>query len=106
MTTEQGKAIDAVVHQLRRQYGDAAIATGTSYPTQAVTPTGLHYLDETIGGGVPQGRIIEIYGEAASGKTTLALLLARSVTGPTLYIDADAAFSISCLFNAGCRGGI
>src|SRR5689334_11690639 len=59
-------------------------------------PTGFAALDETIGaGGLPRGRIVEIFGPAGSGKTTLPLPIAANVQhagGPVTWIDADHSF--------------
>ena len=62
-------------------------------PEQEVTPTGLPQLDAIIGGGIPRGRIVEIHGPEDSGKTALALCLARQLPGPMLYVDADHGLS-------------
>jgi len=62
-------------------------------PAQEVISTGIPQLDAVIGGGIPKGRIVEVYGAEASGKTALALHLAQQLPGPTLYIDADRGLS-------------
>lgn len=62
-------------------------------PPQEVVSTGLPQLDAAIGGGIPRGRIVEIYGNPDSGKTALALHMAQQLPGPTLYVDADHGLS-------------
>lgn len=60
-------------------------------------PSGSHKLDEVLGGGYPQGRIIEVFGPESSGKTTLTLIAAANVTqnwGTVLFIDAEQALDI------------
>ena len=71
----------------------ASISYGYQLPKQEVIPTGIPQLDAVIGGGVPRGRIIEIFGAGASGKTALALHMAQQFPGPTLYVDADGGLS-------------
>ena len=67
--------------------------------TQSVIPTGMTELDDALGiGGIPRGRVIEIYGEADSGKSALALHIARRSYGRALYIDADHHLSKSMLW--------
>ena len=60
----------------------ASISYGYQLPEQEVIPTGLPQLDAVIGGGVPRGRIVEIFGAEGSGKTALALHLAASRSCP------------------------
>lgn len=62
-------------------------------PEQEIVSTGIPQLDAAMGGGIPKGRIVEIYGPEDSGKTGLALHLAQQLPGPTLYIDADHGLS-------------
>ena len=69
-------------------------------PEQEVIPTGLPQLDAAIGGGIPRGRIVEIHGPEGSGKTALALHLARQLPGPMLYVDADHGLSPYILHGA------
>lgn len=71
----------------------ASISYGYQLPEQEVIPTGLPQLDAVIGGGVPRGRIVEIFGAEGSGKTALALHLAQQLPGPALYVDADGGLS-------------
>ena len=69
---------------------EANVAYGA--PHVELVPSGLPQLDAAIG-GVPRGRIIEIYGLEGSGKTVLALHLAQQLGGPVLYIAADHVLS-------------
>lgn len=72
---------------------EASIGYGYRLPVQEVISTGIPQLDAAIGGGIPRGRIIEIFGAEDSGKTALALHLAQQIPGPTLYVDADRGLS-------------
>lgn len=86
----RAKALSNTVQQLTRQYGESAITIGShTYHQVRAISTGFSGLDSAIGiGGLPAGRIVEVYGEPDAGKTALAIHLARQV--PTaLYIDAD-----------------
>lgn len=62
-------------------------------PAQEVVSTGLPQLDAIMGGGIPLGRIVEVYGGEESGKTALALHMAQRLPGPILYVDADHGLS-------------
>lgn len=68
----------------------AKVTYGT--PAQEVVSTGIAELDASTG-GIPKGRIVEIYGPDGCGKTALALHMARQIGGPTLYVDADGGLS-------------
>jgi len=70
---------------------EASVSYGI--PTKEVVSTGIPQLDAVMGGGIPQGRIVEVYGTDGSGKTALALHLARRLPSPTLYVDADHGLS-------------
>src|SRR5215469_14047262 len=72
---ERLKAIDLAVAQIEKQFGAGSIMKlGEAHKIDVATiPTGSLSLDLALGGGLPQGRIIEIYGPESSGKTTLAL---------------------------------
>lgn len=80
----------ALLELINRDY-NGLLAYGI--PEQEVIPTGIPQLDAVIGGGIPRGRIVEIYGAEDSGKTALALHMARRLPGPTLYVDADHGLS-------------
>ena len=69
------KAIDVAVAQIEKQFGSGSIMKlGEGHKIDVETfPTGSLSLDLALGGGIPKGRIIEIYGPESSGKTTLAL---------------------------------
>ncbi len=90
-------AIDLAITQIDRQFGRGSIMRlGDSAQVNIdVIPTGCLSLDASVGvGGIPRGRIIEIYGPEASGKTTLALHIiaeAQKMGGYAAFIDAEHA---------------
>lgn len=90
-------AIDLAITQIDRQFGKGSIMRlGDSAQVKIdVIPTGCLSLDASVGvGGIPRGRIIEIYGPEASGKTTLALHIiaeAQKMGGYAAFIDAEHA---------------
>ncbi|MBW1854308.1 MAG: recombinase RecA [Thermodesulfobacteriota bacterium] len=95
------KAIDSAVNQIEKQFGKGAIMKlGGDYtiPDISTISTGSISLDRALGiGGVPRGRVIEIYGPEASGKTTLALQIiaeAQKSGGVVAFIDAEHAVDI------------
>ena len=92
------KALDGVMAQIEKQYGKGAIMRlgQTAGDTNIeVLPTGCLSLDLAIGiGGLPRGRIIEIYGPESSGKTTVALHViaeAQKAGGIAAFVDAEHA---------------
>ncbi|HEX9871229.1 MAG TPA: ATPase domain-containing protein, partial [Candidatus Tectomicrobia bacterium] len=92
------KAIGLAVAQIERQFGKGAIMRLGAQPAAldiSVIPTGAISLDAALGvGGIPRGRVTEIYGPEASGKTTLALHLIAEVQqggGIAAFIDAEHA---------------
>ena len=94
----KGKALELALAQIEKSYGSEAImklGDRASKIRVDVIPTGILSLDLAIGvGGVPRGRIIEIYGPESSGKTTLALQVvsqAQKTGGAAAYIDAEHA---------------
>ena len=95
---DKGKALEAALAYIERQYGKGAVMKLGDEPVKAnvdVIPTGCLSLDIALGvGGVPRGRIIEIFGPESSGKTTIALHLVAEVQkmgGLAGYIDAEHA---------------
>ena len=100
-------ALKQMEAEIVRKYGKGKISRGMNYKPveKRAIPTGIPELDKALGiGGIPRGRITEIYGDAMDGKTTVALSIARQVQkmgGNILYIDADCALSSYQLENAG-----
>lgn len=81
------EAIAQVMQSANAYYGPGTLRTGGELRQNDLFFTGLHELD-TATGGIPFGRIVEIFGAESSGKTALADLIARSA-GETLYMDAE-----------------
>ena len=98
MLEEKQKALDLVLKEIEKQYGKGAImklGQGSADKTIDVIPTGCLTLDLALGiGGVPRGRIIEIFGPESSGKTTVALQVIAQTQksgGVAAFIDAEHA---------------
>ncbi len=99
--SQKEKAIDLAVSQIERQFGKGAImrlGTDAIIPEIPVIPTGSLALDIALGvGGIPRGRVVEIFGPEASGKTTLALHIvaeAQKKGGIAGFIDAEHALDV------------
>ncbi len=94
--TARLKAVDLAVEQIERQFGQGSImklGEGMKVAVETI-PTGSLALDLALGGGIPKGRIVEIYGPESSGKTTLALHAVAEVQksgGLAAFIDAEHA---------------
>ena len=94
---EKDKLLEQVLADLEKQYGKGAIMKmgDKFYQKIDVIPTGCFTLDNALGiGGVPKGRIIEIYGPESSGKTTVTLHIiaeAQKMGGLAAFIDAEHA---------------
>ncbi len=95
---ERRKALEAAVSHIRKQFGDGAIMSlgkeSSQRPVSTIS-TGALSLDIALGiGGVPRGRVVEIYGPESSGKSTLALHIVANAQrngGLAAYIDAEHA---------------
>ena len=92
------KALDAAISQIEKQYGKGSImklGDNSAHMNVETIPTGSLSLDIALGlGGLPKGRIIEIYGPESSGKTTVALHAVAEVQkrgGIAGFIDAEHA---------------
>jgi len=95
------KALDLALSQIEKQFGKGAImrmGEGTNMDVESI-PSGIISLDKALGvGGIPRGRVIEIYGPESSGKTTLTLsIIAQGQLsgGVAAFIDAEHAFDPS-----------
>jgi len=95
------KTLDEVLSQIRKDYGDGAIQQGGGVIVKGVQsiPTGSIALDSALGvGGIPRGRITEVFGPEASGKTTLCLEIAANTQragGKVAFIDAEHALDLN-----------
>jgi len=98
---DKAKAVETAVTQIERQFGKGSIMKLGSRPVVSapVVPTGALSLDRALGvGGLPRGRVIEIFGPESSGKTTLALHAvaeAQRQDGIAAFIDAEHALDIA-----------
>ena len=94
---EKKKALETAIAQIEKQYGAGAVMKLGQHSTLNVEaiPTGSMTLDMALGiGGVPRGRIVEIYGPESSGKTTVALHIAaeaQKLGGDVAFIDVEHA---------------
>lgn len=108
MDDNKNKAMEMAVTQIEREFGKGSImrlgAEGVISNVEVI-PTGSLGLDIALGvGGIPRGRVIEIYGPESSGKTTLALGIvaqAQKKGGVAAFIDAEHALDVSYAKNLG-----
>jgi recombination protein RecA len=110
MTTEREKALDLALGQIERQFGKGSVVrlgdSGQPAQVQAIS-TGSLTLDMALGvGGMPRGRVAEVFGPESSGKSTLAyhvMAEAQRSGGEAAYIDAehalDATYAATCGVN-------
>jgi len=107
MTTEKEKALELAIDQIIKRFGKGSIMKLGEAPVSNVEaiPTGSLALDLALGiGGIPRGRITEIFGPEASGKTTLAqhiLTETQKRGGMAAYIDAEHALDPTYAANCG-----
>jgi recombination protein RecA len=100
--SERGKAVELAVGQIEKQFGKGSIMRlGQKGAVQMIEsiPTGAISIDYALGiGGMPRGRVIEIFGPESSGKTTLALQViaqAQKIGGVSAFVDAEHALDAS-----------
>jgi recombination protein RecA len=98
MDLNKGKALSAALGQIEKQFGKGSVmrlGDAGSLPSIEVVPSGSLGLDIALGiGGLPRGRVVEIYGPESSGKTTLTLQViaeAQKLGGTAAFIDAEHA---------------
>jgi recombination protein RecA len=106
MSTDRQKAVELAIEQIEREFGRGSLMRLGDAARQRidVIPTGSLALDLALGvGGIPRGRVTEIFGSESSGKTTLAqhiIAEAQKAGGTAVYIDAenalDPAYAAAC----------
>jgi len=108
VATDKEKVIELAIERIEKQYGKGSIMKLGEAPARVaadVIPTGALSLDLALGiGGIPRGRVTEIFGSEASGKTTLAqhiIAEAQKAGGIAAYIDAEHAFDARYAANCG-----
>jgi len=108
MTTEKDKALELAIDQIEKRFGKGAVmklGEAVARSAVAVIPSGSLALDLALGvGGIPRGRITEIFGPEASGKTTLGqhiIAEAQKAGGVAAYIDVEHALDPSYAANCG-----
>lgn len=101
MTAEKSKALAAALAQIEKQFGKGSImrmGDGEATENIQVVSTGSLGLDIALGvGGLPRGRVVEIYGPESSGKTTLTLQVIaelQKLGGTAAFIDAEHALDV------------
>ncbi|HUT85022.1 MAG TPA: recombinase RecA [Thermodesulfobacteriota bacterium] len=107
---KKDKAIDLAISQIEKQFGKGSIMRlggDTVIRDVPIIPTGCLGLDIALGiGGIPRGRVVEIFGPDASGKTTLALHIiseAQKKGGIVAFIDAEHALDVNYARKLGVR---
>ena len=109
MAKKTDKALEAVQLDINKEYGEGSIMRlgGTATLDVEAISTGCLSLDMALGvGGVPKGRIIEVFGPESSGKTTLALHIVAECQkngGKAAFIDAENALDPEYAKNLGCN---
>jgi recombination protein RecA len=110
MATDKEKAVEIAVEQIERRFGKGSIMRLGEVPARVpgdVISTGSLALDLALGiGGIPRGRVAEIFGSEGSGKTTLAqhiIAEAQKAGGTAVYIDAEHALDPAYAANCGIK---
>ncbi len=110
MASEKEKALELAINRIEKQSGEGSIMKLGEISARMVAeaiPTGSLSLDLALGiGGIPRGRVTEIFGSEASGKTTLAqhiIAEAQKLGGIAVYVDAEHALDITYAANCGVK---
>jgi recombination protein RecA len=110
MASEKEKALELAVSRIEKQFGEGSIMKLGQLSARMVgeaIPTGSLSLDLALGiGGIPRGRVTEIFGAEASGKTTLAqhiIAEAQKLGGIAVYVDAEHALDTTYAANCGVK---
>lgn len=110
MASEKEKALELAVNRIEKQFGQGSImklGELSARMTTDVIPTGSLGLDLALGvGGIPRGRVTEIFGAEASGKTTLGqhiIAEAQKLGGIAVYVDAEHALDTAYAANCGVK---
>ena len=110
MASEKEKALELAINRIEKQFGQGSIMKLGEMSAKAradIIPTGSLGLDLALGiGGIPRGRVTEIFGAEASGKTTLAqhiIAEAQKLGGIAVYIDAEHALDTAYAANCGVK---
>jgi recombination protein RecA len=106
MSEDKKKALELAISQIEKQFGKGSIMKLGKAPATRVETitTGALSLDLALGGGIPRGRIIEVFGPESSGKSTLAMsIVARCQQngGNAAYVDAENAMDVDYAKNVG-----
>lgn len=110
MDDNRKQALTVALSQIEKQFGKGAImrmGDGSTFPDVEVVSSGSLALDVALGiGGLPRGRVVEIYGPESSGKTTLTLQViaeAQKVGGTAAFVDAEHALDPQYAENLGVK---
>ena len=110
MASEKEKALELAINRIEKQFGQGSIMKLGELSAKMVAeaiPTGSLSLDLALGiGGIPRGRVTEIFGSEASGKTTLAqhiIAEAQKIGGIAVYVDAEHALDTTYAANCGVK---
>jgi recombination protein RecA len=110
MTSEREKALELAINRIEKQFGEGSVMKLGELSAKVVSgaiPTGSLSLDLALGiGGIPRGRVTEIFGAEASGKTTLAqhiIAEAQKLGGLAVYVDAEHALDTNYAANCGVK---
>ena len=110
MDADKKKALDMAMHQIEKDFGKGSImmlGEASAKMNIEVIPTGALSLDIALGvGGIPRGRVIEIYGPESSGKTTVALHMiaeAQKMGGYAAFYRCGACIGSGICPSSGCR---